>query len=230
MRKCFITHEGKKQLIVPTVSGENTIDNWSHIIAQFSDLINEYTLDSVRDWIEPKFSTTTATDSLISRVALMGAMKNYFNYGCCLCCGIPEVTLMGSLEDWKELRQKIDKLAIYGEQASQEQLIWWRDILSAIVDEFIASYEGKVNEEFWQSCANHIYGGSGPNYVSGWILAFSPFKKGQWRLMHPDIIKLTRKYGQVETDDFKESATIDVPIKIMIMVMNMTHIFMQVAL
>jgi hypothetical protein len=214
MRKCFVTHEGKKQLIVQAISGVTTVDNWSGIISQFSNLINENTVSAVRDWIEPRFTTTTPNDSLIGRVALMGAMKHYFAYGCCIQCGIPEVTLMGTLEDWKQLRQKIDRLADYGKESSQEQLVWWRDILIPIADEFIASYEGHPNENFWQSCANYIGGGSGPSYLSGWVLAFSPFEKGQWRLKHPDDIRVTGKYGQVETIDFKTSATVEVPLKV----------------
>jgi len=42
----------------------------------------------------------------------MGAMKRY------LFCGIPEVTLLGTLEDWKDLRNRVDK---YGEQTNQTQ-------------------------------------------------------------------------------------------------------------
>lgn len=214
MRKCFVTHDGKKQLVVTTNDGSHNVNNWSSIIAHFSNLINENTVGSVRDWIEPKFTTTTENDSLIGRVALMGAMKHYFAYGCCVMCGIPEVTLMGTLEDWQQLRSKIDRLAEYGKETSQEELIWWRDILIPIADEFIESYKGNVNNDFWQSCANHVGGGSGPSYVSGWVLAFSPFNKGQWRLEHPNDIKLTKRYGQVDTSDFKTSATVEVPLKI----------------
>ncbi|CAH6419317.1 Domain of unknown function (DUF4419)-containing protein [uncultured virus] len=209
MRKAFVTFEGKKQLVVQVMKSD-----WPTIIAQFSDLINENTVGSVRDWIEPKFSTTTPNDSLIGRVALMGAMKNYFAYGCHICCGIPKVTLMGTLEDWQELKHRIERLADYGKDTDQEALIWWRDILIPIADEFIISYEGNPNEDFWQSCANYLGGGSGPSYVSGWVLAFAPFDKGQWRLPHPDDIKVTKKYGQVETSDFKTSATVEVPLKV----------------
>lgn len=214
MRKVFVTHEGKNQLVVQAGSGAHNVDNWSGIIKQFSDLIDQNTIGSVRDWIEPKFTTTTENDSLIGRVALMGAMKNYFAYGCCIECGIPEVTLMGTLEDWQQLRSRIDRLAEYGKETNQEALIWWRDILIRIADEFIASYEGNINEDFWQSCANATGGGSGPTYVSGWVLAFSPFEKGQWRLDRPNQIRLVGRYGKIETTDFKTSATVEVPLKI----------------
>lgn len=214
MRKCFVTHEGKNQLVLHISTAEATVENWSGVIKQFSVLVNENTIGSVRDWVEPRFTTTTENDSLIGRVALMGALKNYFSYACSIECGIPEVTLMGTLQDWKDLRSKIDRLADFGVEAKQEALIQWRDILVPIVDEFIASYEGKVNNDFWQSCANSSGGGSGPSYVSGWVLAFSPFLKGQWRLKDVNTIKTTGKYGKVETTDFKTSSTVEVPVKI----------------
>ena len=99
MRSIFVIHQGKKKLVVNALSGEHTVGNWAGIIQQFSDLIDQNTVASVRDFIEPRFTTTTANDSLIGRVALMGALKNYFSYGVHCLCGIPQVTLMGTAED-----------------------------------------------------------------------------------------------------------------------------------
>ncbi len=209
MRKTFVSHEGKKQLIVVIGS----LSAYADAIRQFSDLIDQNTHAGVRDWIEPRFSTTTSNDSLIARTVLMGAMKHYFSYGMRIECGIPEVTLMGTLKDWLMLRAKVDHLGSLG----QEQLGWWRDVLLPIVDKFIESYKNPtaVDHAFWQSCANYIGGGSGPSYISGWVLAFSPFKKGEWRIDHPQDIAITGKYGQIETTDFKTSATVQVPVKVL---------------
>ena len=213
MRKSFVAHDGKKQLIVVTGGTTETAD-WSAIISKFSNLIDENTIGEVRDWIEPKFTTTTSNDSLIARVALMGAMKNYFSYGCYMCCGIPEITLKGTLQDWIDLRAKVDKLKTYGEESNQKPLLWWHEILIPIIDNFIESYKGNVNNDFWQSCANYIGGGSGPTYMSGWCLAFSPFEKGRWRLNNPNDILSTGNYGKIKTNKFKSCATVEVPLTI----------------
>ena len=213
MRSIFVIHQGKKKLVVNALSGEHTVGNWAGIIQQFSDLIDQNTVASVRDFIEPRFTTTTANDSLIGRVALMGALKNYFSYGVQCCCGIPQVTLMGTAEDWAKLKNKIVELGDRFAE-NQPQLGWWRDILLPIADQFIASYNGKPNEAFWQSCANHISGGSGPRYVSGWAIAFSPFDKGQWRLKDPIEILKTGKYGQINDNEIQKSATVEVGFKV----------------
>lgn len=224
MREYFVTHEGKNQLIVEIDTDLATVNNWSGIVKQFSDKISENTLNSVRNWIEPRFTTTTENDSLIARMALMGTLKNYFAYGCRLKCGIPEVTLMGTLQDWESLRTKIEEIVTFALKSSpthskaftkeSKDLMRWREILLGVANEFIASYKGVVNNNFWQSCANSSGGGSGPTYISGWILAFAPFAKGQWRLNTPDTIKSTGVYGKIETTDFTTSATVEVPCKI----------------
>lgn len=213
MRQAFVDHDGKKQLIVASGGSIATAD-WAGFIAQFSDLINQNTKGGVRDWIEPRFTTTTSKDSLIGRVALMGAMKHYFAYGCMICCGLPSVTLEGTLADWQELRHRVDRLADYGRECKLEDLVWWQQVLAPILDQFVASYQGRVDNDWWQSCAHYIAGGSGPSYMTGWVLAFAPFHKGQWRLAHPDDIAHTGKYGQVETGEFSDSATVEVPVKV----------------
>lgn len=144
----------------------------------------------------------------------MSAIKNYFSYRCSIHYGIPEVTLMGTLDDWKELRDKIDGIAEYGKESNQDDLIWWQDILIPIAEEFINSYEGRVNEKFWRSCANYIGGSSGPSYVSGWCRVFASYSEGNWRLRHPDMIKITRLYGKIETSCFDACATVKVPLKV----------------
>ena len=111
------------------------------------------------------------------------------------------------------LREKINEL---GDQfaTNQPQLGWWRDILLPIADKFIDSYNGNPDEAFWQSCANHVSYGSGPRYVSGWAIAFSPFHEGNWRLKDPkDIIK-SGDYGRVDDDELQKSATVEVGLKV----------------
>jgi len=213
MRSIFVTHQEKEQLLVNAPPGAHTVGYWAGIIKQFSDLINKNTIASIRDFIEPRFTTTTPNDSLIGRVALMGTLKNYFKYGGVSMCGIPQVTLRGTIEDWTTLRDKIDEL---GNRfaVSQPQLGWWRDILLPIANKFIDSYNGNPNEDFWQSCANWKSYDSGPRYVSGWAIAFSPFHKGNWRLNDPEEILKSGEYGRVEDGELQTSATVEVGLKV----------------
>jgi len=210
MRHHFVAHDGKKDLTIDLIGSTSTVD-WNSVIEKFSDLIDENTTNGIRDWIEPNFSTTTSNDSLIARVALMGIAKHYFSYSLVLRCGIPQVELMGTLADWQNLRNRVDRFSQFNEQPF---LIWWHDILIPIIDKFIDSYNGNVDNDFWQSCAVYLPGQSSPNHFSGWALAFSPFSFGKWCLNHPDDIALTGSYGKVETNQLELSSSIKVPLKI----------------
>lgn len=205
MRKDFVSYDGKKEIVISNdiFSGEMSLEDWSKAITVFCDKLDN-------KWIEPNFSTTTVKDTLIAKIALMGVMKKYLDFRGQQCCGIPQVTLMGTLQDWELLKTKLDFLLKY----EREDLTWWHETLIPIIDQFINSYKGNPDENFWQSCANHIGGSSGPTFVSGWILVFSPFNKGKWRLEIPKTIKDTGKYGQINTDKFDSSATVEVPLKI----------------
>lgn len=168
MRKTFVEHEGQKELRV-TAGGTLTTASWDIIIRQFSDQIAANTKSEVRAWLEPSFSTTTAKDRLIGSVALMGAMKHYFAYSCGLCCGLPSVTMEGTLDDWLNVRSRADKLLEYGRD--QPDLTKWHAILTPILDQFIQTYQNNPDRDFWAKICSY-QGGSGVSYLSGWLLAF----------------------------------------------------------
>lgn len=54
----------------------------------------------VAEWFQPNFSTTTPTDKVAACVSIMATLQNYFSYVCRTCCGVPKVTLLGTVEDW----------------------------------------------------------------------------------------------------------------------------------
>ena len=60
----------------------------------------------------------------------MGAMKHYFNYSMRGGCGIPQITLEGSIDDWQEIRRRVEKFQEYG-------LEEWAIVLEPILDQFV---------------------------------------------------------------------------------------------
>jgi len=179
MRSLFVEHKDKITLKA-LERGNITTTNWNSLIEQLSEGIQKFTKDDVREWLEPHFTTTTSKDILIGRSILMGAMKNYFAFECYLRCNIPSVVLMGVLDDWKLVRQKVEKLAIYGKQFPD--LLSWYSLLVPVIEQFIESYSGKVDKDFWNRICHESGGGSGPTYLSGWCLVFTPFLEGKFFL------------------------------------------------
>ena len=57
---------------------------------------------------EANFTTTTPNDRLVSQLILMSSVQKYFNFNTYIACGIPEVELLGTEQDWRNLIQKLE--------------------------------------------------------------------------------------------------------------------------
>jgi hypothetical protein len=175
LRQCFVSHEDKRTLVVVMGGTRNTVD-----YRQFADLMVEKIDEAVVDpmlktWIVPSFSTTTPNDRIVASVMVMATLKNYFDYELRLRCGIPQVTLAGTRDDWLDIYRRVDKLVEYGPEAAA-----WRDLLRPVLVRFVRSFDegwadSTEGREFWQRIVHYRRGGSGPSFLSGWITAFCTF-------------------------------------------------------
>lgn len=66
MRSSFVSHEGKKELVVEVNTSIKAMD-WDDLIRQFSNLIDANTKDEVRAWLEPAFLRLGAGSNLFVR-------------------------------------------------------------------------------------------------------------------------------------------------------------------
>jgi hypothetical protein len=97
----------------------------------------------------------------------MDTYQRYFDYGLMCVCGIPEITLQGTVEDWQRIRDGIEVLATY-------DLDWWTSRLGPILDEFVATANGEPDREFWQAIykPQKAYAAE---LASGWIGDLFPY-------------------------------------------------------
>lgn len=207
LRDVFVSHEGKKKLVVFGGGTFETAD-YDGLIDRISEKIDQNTKDDIRAWVECNFSTTTKVSRTVSKVVLMGALKNYFSYKMCLMCGLPKVTLRGTPADWAEIQQRVKRLATWNDR----QLTAWSEVLSIITAEFVATAQGKPDTDFWNRIAHQTGGGSGPRYLEGWVLGLIAFdENGRYFLNKPSKILATNKFGQMDTNDVPNSA-VEVPV------------------
>jgi hypothetical protein len=84
-------------------------------------------------------------------------------------CGIPEITLTGTVDDWRKIRERIDVIA----ELDLEQ---WCKSLRPIADHFVRAASGDVDVKFWRRIYNPVdaYGGS---RITGWAGRFYPYLK-----------------------------------------------------
>ena len=190
LRHMFVAHEGKKKLEVRRddfVKGSPD-NNWEQAFGTFSDKIRENVGDEIHGLLTPEFSTTGPVEKAASQVVLMDTFKEYFEYRVTTLCGIPSITLEGTVEDWKKLREKTLSLSRFDFQ-------WWTDAVKPILDEFVNVSSGAVNKEFWQTIYK-VSGGSGGPYITGWVLTLFPYVGYRPENMRPN--GYLQSWGQSE--------------------------------
>jgi hypothetical protein len=171
VRGTFVDHEGKKEIKVSGIS-------LSAIIPRFQyEIQKRVKTDWLLDWIQPKFSTSTAEDDVTANVLFMGLMQAYFTFTAHVTCGMPSVTLEGTRADWARLHAKLEKLPLFGKEPA-EYAARLRPVLSRFVRTFDEPTHPDIRR-FWtqivtmqKTAPTHVCGAQPVNYASGWITAF----------------------------------------------------------
>ena len=183
MRDKLVSHTEKMDLVVESDKELLSEDaDWERMMADFTALIEENTKGDIAKTITADFSTTGITERITSQITLMETMKSYFDYVIhYIGCGIPNITLTGTPQDWKSVVKKTQRLGSYA-------LSEWTATLVPILTEFVKASEGKPNQSFWQKMVKKgrvdkfSDGGCSklnPTELDGWILKFFPDENGQ---------------------------------------------------
>jgi len=110
----LVSFEGKLELTVD-IPGSLDSAPYELFLEKITAEIDRHLSDpEVSGRILPNFSTTTQDDRITCGVVLMATMKKYFAYRSHLFCGIPSITLEGTLDDWRSVKQKLVKLKSFG--------------------------------------------------------------------------------------------------------------------
>lgn len=141
---------------------------WDEIVDEFAVGIQAH-MPGLHDAFVPAFSTTGRLEKMAFQAALLEAVSPFFRYDLKYICGIPQVTLEGTTEDWDSLAQRAGVLSDLG-------LDWWLSGLKPVLDEFTAAARGKPNREFWKGiyvADSTCFGDS----FNGWIGKFIPYTR-----------------------------------------------------
>ena len=150
-------------------------------------------------------------EKVASEITIMEAMKPYFEFIVMyIVCGIPEITLEGTPEDWEKVLDKARRLKEY-------KLEWWISELEPLLEEFVKASKGEVNKDFWRNMFKYHsqkkYGA--PDIIDGWIVKFFPYDKNGRRnnlkqleggnSLPDEIVKVDLKYLEVRNDTIIET-------------------------
>lgn len=164
--------------------------DWEKIFPVFSDSIKTYIGEELHQVLTADFSTTGASEKIAFEVTLMDAMSPFFTYSISISCGIPEITLEGTVEDWQQIVERAQALEKY-------ELDWWINRLVPVLQQFVETAKGNIDTLFWKDIYMVESIGCGEPSVNGWVLNFFPYmseqvqvenQKNQYLTLHPDSL------------------------------------------
>jgi hypothetical protein len=129
LRRRFVSHSGKEKLVVERPDFLPGKDNpWPEAFETFSDQLDERT-GGLTSLVRVDFSTTSPVERAVSHLMAMETFRSYFEYEMRCGCGIPTITLTGTVADWRRLREKAQRFAVYGLQG-------WIEALDPVLAQF----------------------------------------------------------------------------------------------
>ena len=168
-RDKLVFHSDKKTL---TVIGDGTF-NWPEILKQFEAFIRENSNKEFVETVCTSFSTSTPINRVINQISLMDCLQSYYAYEGIDICGIPEVYIKGTEEDWLKIVEALDRFDF-------DDLDWWLSPLKETLTQILKTVQGKGSKLFWNSFYKYTDYGScaGGEQITGWINHFFPYS---WR-------------------------------------------------
>ena len=150
LRSRLVEHEGKKALTVKL----NSADYQRMIRDLLGEIRKSIKTPELADWFRPGFSTTTEKDEVCAAVTAMASLQAYFEYTMRVTCGIPSVTMLGTVADWRLLWEKVGRLLDFEVQGNPEGNVMelWVGYLQKACDGFVESAEHPSSAktlEFW---------------------------------------------------------------------------------
>eukprot|EP01083_Nonionella_stella_P088737 247514_1 len=187
LRSKYVTHEGKQILTVrrPDFLKGNPNNKWDEAITECVQQMDHHTVNDTLQLLECDFSTTSPTEKIACKIAIMESMKHYFEYGLRGGCGFMQITLDGTKHDWVQLKHKVKTLLT--DKVDKKFGATWGLALLPILNRFIDTYNGNIDCLFWNSmvrrgaisgsfgmCGLDNISKRGDVFYSGWFNVFFP--------------------------------------------------------
>jgi hypothetical protein len=168
LRGRLVRHTGKQKLVIERTDFVLGQPNpWPEVFCAFSQQIAA-SVGRVHELVVADFSTTGPVERAASEVLVMDIFHPYFEYGMRWGCGIPSISLLGTVDDWKSVRRRAAMFSEFG-------LDGWTSALLPVLDEVVRTAEGHLDRTFWRSFFRYDSSSWGGCQLTGWILTFFPY-------------------------------------------------------
>lgn len=199
LRKRLVSHQGKMKIVlgVDEFNPDSPESDWQWLIDSLGELLKA-NIGETYDQLMADFSTTGPLEKTVCAITILDAYEAYFEYVVYCICGIPSITLEGTVSDWRNLREKIEILAHF-------EMDWWLSSLRPILDHFVRAAEGDIDLEHWQNIYK-LKKAYGWDRINGWIARLIPYirhgQSGSFSVVNP----LLAEPFVIESDEGPEPA------------------------
>jgi hypothetical protein len=197
LRPRLVRHTGKIELEVrrdELAIDPHSVPEWAGAIDGLASAVREH-LGGRADLFVARFSTTGRASRVSSQIALLGAVQSYFEYVVSSLCGIPRVTLLGTPDDWAQIRERARVLG-------ELDLGWWAKALDPVLAELEQTARGKPSVAFWRR-AYKVEHASGGEAISGWVNALFPYSSDSGDTQNP-WFELGDEAGELELPKLRD--------------------------
>ncbi len=202
LRKQFVEHAGKKDLIVVSLEDPRMAGNWDAIAQAFKEKLKHEVKQNAARTIDCNFSTSGEVESLAAAACSMCTFKKYFRYVVMKAKkkasppepkrGIRRVILLGTESDWKLVQSKLAELAKF------DLTEWCKTVSKRVLNGIISSFVAKDEKaaRFWNNAIK-----ANDHDVSGWAVLLLPYDK-EGALVKTDKLSLKNIPDPVVTSEF----------------------------
>jgi len=167
--KKMITGTEQKQTL--TIRRDDFIlgkeNHWEEVFPEFTKKISQSIHTDLYNNFILEFSTSTKKEINAFEIAFMDTMSSYFNYDLVTMCGIPQIEIKGTRDDYKKIITALEELKNYN-------LEWWIDKVIPKIEKILEAIDGQYDSDFWNSIFKERNASGGP-YITGWITDFFPY-------------------------------------------------------
>lgn len=175
VRSTFVNHMGKKRLMCASACTHEKLISQLVVMVR-SNMKN----DTLYDWIyNTRFSThKPETDDVVLNLLFLGSLNRYFDYTCTL-CGLPEINFLGTVADWRLIRDKLDYLLEFVDKLPKFGVRRFYDDMCNMMEKIIAEKENPdtvIDQQYWMDFVRRPRdGSSGLTYINGHVCIFGRF-------------------------------------------------------
>ena len=156
LRNKFVKVNTDNIVVTQKANGDNNINNistnrWCDIFKDFVEKSKEYIDGAVLHLFTPYFSTTTSDIEYASQIAITSIVSPYVKFikkfkrpELIGRCGFPYIKLQGTLQDYKQLKMKVEGLKGYF-------IDNWVNKMLFNINKIIETKQGKIDKQFWDN-------------------------------------------------------------------------------